>query len=162
MLPSCAVAVSLHKESFCRAVAVVVAHAAYLPSVECFALLPIASTLARTGAETGAALDYDIDNACVTLTAQRSVRYSCLNPIPYAMHVVVNTRCAVPCLCRACAVLVPYHCCGVPHRAVCCAVPCRVLCAVLCCAVPCCAVLCCAMPCRAVLCCAVLCFAVLC
>ena len=75
-----AVAVTLDKESFCQAVGVVVAHAAYLPSVECFALLPIASTLSRTGTETGAALDYDIDNACVTLTAQRTIRYSCLQP----------------------------------------------------------------------------------
>lgn len=75
MLPGAA-AVNLDKESFSQAVAVVVAHAAYLPSVECFALLPIASTMARTGAETGAALDYDIDNACVTLTAQRTIRYT--------------------------------------------------------------------------------------
>lgn len=81
MLRSCAVAVTLDKEIFCQAVAVVVAHAAYLPSVECFALLPIASTLARTGAETGAALDYDIDNARVTLTAQRTIRYGCLYSI---------------------------------------------------------------------------------
>ncbi|KAL3145868.1 hypothetical protein ABBQ38_015239 [Trebouxia sp. C0009 RCD-2024] len=66
--------ITLDKESFSQAVAVVVAHAAYLPSVECFALLPVASTLARTGADTGAALDYDIDNACVTLTAQRTIR----------------------------------------------------------------------------------------
>ena len=55
----------------------VIAHAAYLPSVECFALLPVASTLARTGADTAAALDYDIDNGCVTLTAQRTIRCAC-------------------------------------------------------------------------------------
>ena len=96
MLPSCADAVTLDQESFCQAVAVVVAHAAYLPSVECFALLPIASTLARTGAETGAALDYDIDNACVTLTAQRTVRYSCLCPMSYAVHVAVDTKATCP------------------------------------------------------------------
>ena len=90
-MPSGAAAVSLNKESFCQAVAVVVAHAAYLPSVECFALLPIASTLARTGAETGAALDYDIDNACVTLTAQRTVRYTRLYPMSHAVLVASTT-----------------------------------------------------------------------
>lgn len=80
LLPGAA-AVTLDKERFSQAVAVVVAHAAYLPSVECFALLPVASTMARTGAETGAALDYDIDNACVTLTAQRTIRYTCLDGV---------------------------------------------------------------------------------
>jgi len=68
-------AVEISREIFRSAVAVVIAHAVYLPSVQCFSLLPVASTLQRTGADTGAALDYDIDNACVTLTAQRTIRY---------------------------------------------------------------------------------------
>lgn len=67
-------AVKLDRETFCQAVAVVIAYAAYLPSVECFALLPVASTLARTGADTAAALDYNIDNGCVTITAQKTIR----------------------------------------------------------------------------------------
>ena len=111
MLCSCAVAVSLDKENFCRAVAVVVAHAAYLPSVECFALLPIASTLARTGAETGAALDYDIDNACVTLKAQRTIRYSCL----YHTEVHVVVLCGAMLCWPGCAAL----CCAVLYCVVC-------------------------------------------
>ena len=69
-------AVKIDREVFRSAVAVVIAHAVYLPSVQCFALLPVASTLQRTGADTGAALDYDIDNGCVTLTAQRTIRYA--------------------------------------------------------------------------------------
>ncbi len=87
-----AAAVTLDKESFCQAVAVVVAHAAYLPSVDCFALLPVASTMARTGADTGAALDYDIDNACVTLTAQRTIRYHCFRPFDDHCMPVLTTR----------------------------------------------------------------------
>lgn len=55
---------------------VVIAHAAYLPSAQCFALLPIASTLARTGADTACALDYDVEQGCVTLTAQKTVRFA--------------------------------------------------------------------------------------
>ncbi len=75
-ITSICAAVNIDQDSFRRAVAVVIAHAAYLPSVQCFALLPIASTLQRTGADTGAALDYDIDNGCVSLTAQRTIRYA--------------------------------------------------------------------------------------
>ena len=67
-------AVSMDEDTFRKAVAVVIAHAVYLPSVQCFALLPVASTLQRTGADTGAALDYDMDKGCVTLTAQRTIR----------------------------------------------------------------------------------------
>lgn len=66
----------MSRDTFRQAVAVVVAHAVYLPSVQCFALLPVASTLQRTGADTGAALDYDLDNGCVTLTAQRTIRHA--------------------------------------------------------------------------------------
>lgn len=65
---------SMDQETFRKAVAVVIAHAVYLPSVQCFALLPVASTLQRTGSDTGAALDYDMDKGCVTLTAQRTIR----------------------------------------------------------------------------------------
>ncbi len=68
-------AVKINREVFRSAVAVVIAHAVYLPSVQCFSLLPVASTLQRTGADTGTDLDYDIDNGCVTLTAQRTLRY---------------------------------------------------------------------------------------
>lgn len=94
-----AVAVALDKDSFRQAVAVVVAHAAYLPSVDCFALLPVASTLARTGADTGAALDYDINSACVTLTAQRTIRYTCFKLSPCAVHAAVDNKVQMCLLC---------------------------------------------------------------
>ncbi|DBA68672.1 TPA: hypothetical protein ACH3X2_013468 [Trebouxia sp. C0005] len=72
--PSQQADLKINRDIFRSAVAVVIAHAVYLPSVQCFSLLPVASTLQRTGADTGAALDYDIDNGCVTLTAQRTIR----------------------------------------------------------------------------------------
>ena len=72
--PTHLVAGAITKEAFFQAMSVVIAHATYLPSAQCFALLPIASTLARTGADTACALDYDLEQGCVTLTAQRTLR----------------------------------------------------------------------------------------
>lgn len=65
---------AITKDAFFQAMSVVIAHATYLPSAQCFALLPIASTLARTGTDTACALDYDLEQACVTLTAQKLIR----------------------------------------------------------------------------------------
>lgn len=53
---------------------VVLAHAAYLPSAELFALLPLAGRLGRTGNENGCDLDYDADSGTVVLKAGRPYR----------------------------------------------------------------------------------------
>lgn len=68
------VADGITKDAFMQAASVVIAHAAYLPSAQCFALLPVASTLGRTGADTAASLDYNLEQGCVTLTAQKTIR----------------------------------------------------------------------------------------
>ncbi|KAK9917898.1 hypothetical protein WJX75_009348 [Coccomyxa subellipsoidea] len=61
-------------DAFERAMSVVLAHAAYLPSAACFALLPLASQAPRTGAESGALLDYDLQRERVTISATRPYR----------------------------------------------------------------------------------------
>lgn len=53
---------------------VVLAHATYLQSAKCFALLPILSTLPHTSSDTGALIDFDSDSQSVQLTAQRAYR----------------------------------------------------------------------------------------
>jgi len=52
---------------------VVFAHAAFLDSAQCFALLPIATLLKRTGAEDAAQLDFDLDNQTATLKAGKAL-----------------------------------------------------------------------------------------
>lgn len=52
----------------------VLAHAAYLPSAQCFALLPLVGGFRRTGSASGAVLDYDLERQAVTLVAQRPYR----------------------------------------------------------------------------------------
>ena len=53
---------------------VVLAHATYLQSAKCFALLPILYTLPHTSSATGALIDFDSDSQSVQLTAQRAYR----------------------------------------------------------------------------------------
>lgn len=53
---------------------VVLAAAAYLPSAQCFALLPLVGAAGRTGSSSGATLDYDLDKQAVTIVANRSYR----------------------------------------------------------------------------------------
>lgn len=53
---------------------VVLAHAAYLPSAQCFALLPVATLLPRTGQEDAAQLDFDLEAQTARLTAARAYR----------------------------------------------------------------------------------------
>mmetsp|Transcript_4662 Transcript_4662/g.11038 ORF Transcript_4662/g.11038 Transcript_4662/m.11038 type:complete len:518 (-) Transcript_4662:222-1775(-) len=63
------------KAPFMRAFSVVMGHAVYLPSAECFALMPIASLLERTGNESaGCTLDYDADSKSAVLTTPRPLR----------------------------------------------------------------------------------------
>lgn len=83
--------------AFEQAMAVVLAHAAYLPSAACFALLPLVAHAPRTGDESGALLDYDLQRERVAVTATRPYRcrhvilchLSCM--VPASLH----TRCRV-------------------------------------------------------------------
>ncbi|PSC76514.1 U3 small nucleolar ribonucleo MPP10 [Micractinium conductrix] len=60
-----------NEQAFLEAMSVVLAKAAYLPTAQCFALLPLAGGFARTGSASGAVLDYDMDRQAVTLVVQR-------------------------------------------------------------------------------------------
>jgi len=62
-----------NREEFRKAMSVVFAHAAFLDSAQCFALLPIATLLKRTGAEDAAQLDFDLDNQTATLKAGKAL-----------------------------------------------------------------------------------------
>eukprot|EP00887_Chlorella_sp_A99_P004667 scaffold4.g4667.t1 len=55
--------------AFLRAFSVVLAQAAFLPTAQCFALLPLVGGLARTGSAGGAILDYDEEKQAAVLTA---------------------------------------------------------------------------------------------
>ena len=57
--------------AFLEAMSVILAHGSYLPTAQCFALLPIVGALRRTGSAGGAVLDYDFDRQAVTLVASR-------------------------------------------------------------------------------------------
>lgn len=52
---------------------VVLSHAVFLPSVGCFALLPIVGDLEKTGSESGAVVDYDAASNMVTVTSSISL-----------------------------------------------------------------------------------------
>ena len=65
---------AFNKEAFRQAMAVVVATAVYLPSAGCFAIVPLASTLPRTGQERGACLDYDAATGGVVVKASQALR----------------------------------------------------------------------------------------
>lgn len=59
-------------DAFMSTMTVVLSHAIYLPSAECFALLPLLGNMSRTGSSAGAVIDYDFDLEAVTLTASQS------------------------------------------------------------------------------------------
>jgi hypothetical protein len=63
-----------NEAAFLRAFSVVLAHAAYLPSAECFALLPLAGQLGRTGNDNGTDLDFDAATGSVVLKSARPYR----------------------------------------------------------------------------------------
>ena len=63
----------LTKDGFMAAMSVVLSHAVFLPSVGCFALLPIVGDLDKTGSESGAVIDYDVDSNMVTVTSSISL-----------------------------------------------------------------------------------------
>jgi histone-lysine N-methyltransferase SETD3 len=63
-----------NEANFMRCFCVVLASAVYLPSAECFALLPLAGLLGRTGNDNGCNLDYDAAQGAVVVTAGRPYR----------------------------------------------------------------------------------------
>lgn len=56
---------------FLDAMSVVLSSAIYLPSAQCFALLPLASSMRRTGSAAGATVDYEPDSGSVIVRATR-------------------------------------------------------------------------------------------
>ena len=56
---------------------VVLAAAVYLPAARCFALVPLISSVRRSGRPEAAALDYDADRESVTVTAGAEYRCCC-------------------------------------------------------------------------------------
>lgn len=63
-----------NEDSFGQAFSVVLGHSTYLPSAECFALVPLIATMGRTGGDNGCNLDYDASTSSVVLTAGRPYR----------------------------------------------------------------------------------------
>ena len=55
-----AAAPDLTEEGFLKAAAVVLAHALYLPAARCFALVPLAGHMRRTGNRDGCEVDFDV------------------------------------------------------------------------------------------------------
>ncbi|PNH12803.1 hypothetical protein TSOC_000234 [Tetrabaena socialis] len=62
--------------AFCRAFSVVVGHACFLPAANVFALLPLASSMGRTGNGNGCDIDFDAERNAVIVTAKRGFRTS--------------------------------------------------------------------------------------
>lgn len=63
-----------NEADFMRTFCVVLACTAYLPSAECFALVPVAGNMGRTGNDNGCTLDYDADRQAVVLRTTRPYR----------------------------------------------------------------------------------------
>lgn len=63
----------LTKDSFLKSMSVVLSHAVFLPSVGCFALLPIMGDIQKTGSESGAVIDYNVDTNMVCVTSSISM-----------------------------------------------------------------------------------------
>eukprot|EP00882_Tetradesmus_deserticola_P007360 GHRQ01007754.1.p1 GENE.GHRQ01007754.1~~GHRQ01007754.1.p1 ORF type:complete len:476 (+),score=189.66 GHRQ01007754.1:146-1573(+) len=63
-----------NEAAFMRSFCVVLACSTFLPSAECFALVPVASCLARTGNDNGCSLDYDAQRQAVVVTSTRPYR----------------------------------------------------------------------------------------
>eukprot|EP00892_Ulva_mutabilis_P004342 jgi/Ulvmu1/227/UM001_0231.1 len=60
-----------NEQAFLQAFCVVLAHAVYLPSARCFALLPYVSFMQRTGNDNGCTVDYDLEREEVIVKATR-------------------------------------------------------------------------------------------
>jgi hypothetical protein len=79
----------------------VLAHAIYLPSASCFALMPLASQLGRTGSEAGCSIDYDANKKAVVVTTPRMLRcdassHACF-PQNSCLHVPPAAHCLDTC-----------------------------------------------------------------
>lgn len=66
---------TFNEAAFMRAFSVVLASATYLPAAECFALLPLAGLMGRTGNDNGCDLDFDAASGCVVVRAGRQYRW---------------------------------------------------------------------------------------
>lgn len=58
-----------NERAFLQAFGVVIANSVYLSAAQCFALMPLASTMGRTGNDNGCNLDYDAELGAVVITA---------------------------------------------------------------------------------------------
>lgn len=56
-----------NEQTFMESFAVVLAHSIYLPSAQCFALVPCASFMGRTGNDNGCEVDYDTGAASMCM-----------------------------------------------------------------------------------------------
>ena len=66
---------AFNEEAFEQAVVAILAAAVYLPSAQCFAVVPLASTLPRTGNEgSGVTVDYDPSTGGVTLQGLQTIQ----------------------------------------------------------------------------------------
>ncbi len=63
-----------NEADFMRTFCVVLACSAFLPSAECFALVPVAANMSRTGNDNGCTLDYDPERQSVVLKTTRPYR----------------------------------------------------------------------------------------
>ena len=97
-----------NRDAFCRAFAAVLACATFLPAAGCFALVPLAATLPRTGDTSGASLDYDAASGNVHLKAQRRLgwgpaAWSLVAALPVLLHGWTHASVHAPrCKCAAC------------------------------------------------------------
>lgn len=60
--------------AFMRSFCVVLSCTSYLPSAECFALVPVACSMGHTGNDNGCVLDYDADSSTVKVVTTRPYR----------------------------------------------------------------------------------------
>jgi histone-lysine N-methyltransferase SETD3 len=63
-----------NEAAFLRSFCVVLACTSYLPSAECFALVPVACSMGHTGNDNGCVLDFDADSGTVKVTTTRPYR----------------------------------------------------------------------------------------
>lgn len=83
-----------------RAMSVVLSHAVYLPSAQCFALVPLIDGLRRSGDSAEAELDYDFERKSVTVTASRAYKWAllfhlrlCFGSAPTALETCFTSGC---------------------------------------------------------------------
>lgn len=62
----------LSKHSFMKSMSVVLSHAVFLPSAQCFALVPVVGGFQKTGSLRGCVVDYSVDENAVIVAASTS------------------------------------------------------------------------------------------